>query len=109
MTLFDVVGRPVLRHADDQANGLNLALFGGFGDTAGLKEVLDNRMRGELGQGDFTLDELYQAVVYSEGGFVPYFLGEVGRTGGGLGVLGGGRHSDTPFSGIVPALIIIGA
>ena len=116
MAFLLAVGGTILSHANQQANDDLTPGLGGVlvahtgGDTAVVAQFLDDGMVNELGQRDLVLDELYQAIVYSEGLVLPISLGVSGGTlgGGGLGVVGGGRHSGTPFSGIVPALIIIG-
>ena len=100
MTLFLAVGSAVFRHRDQQANGDLAPGLGGVlvahtgGDTAVVAQLLDDGMVNELGQRDLVLDELYQAIVYSECFIIPIGLGVSGRTlgGGGLGVVGVGIH-----------------
>lgn len=100
VTLLLAVGSAVFRHRDQQANGdLTPDLDGVLvantgGDTAVVAQLLDDGVVNELGQRDLVLDELYQAIVYSEGLVIPIGLGVSGRTlgGGGLGVVGVGIH-----------------
>ena len=98
VTLFFVIMSPILRHADDQADGDmtpnldgSLVVHSG-GDATGVAQFLDDGMVHELGKGDLFLDEFDQAVVYSECLVLPVSLGVSGRTlgSGGLGVGDGG-------------------
>ena len=98
VTLLLAVGSAVFRHADQQADNDLTTGRDGFliahsgGDTAVVAQLLDDGVVNELGQRDLVLDELYQAIVYSEGLVIPIGLGVSGGTlgGGGLGVVGVG-------------------
>ena len=90
-------------HGDNQGHGQGGAdLDGGLvveslGDTTALTETLDGRMVGELRETDFALHKLDESIVDPERILLPDSLGVTGRTLGGGGLGGDGRH-EIPLS-----------